>query len=155
MRKTNDKLLNKNKRLQVKLDTIDKENNSTINDLRDKLHKAEEDLRSNERESRFEAALAAEIDNLRASSHTASNGTHKHSQALVLIGMDQNMQSRTLFDEGKESIDRNSAYVVEMYDYVCELKSSIAEERQMYKDLLAEHEDLLALLGQAGLDGIQ
>jgi hypothetical protein len=42
-----------------------------------------------------------------------------------------------------------------MYDYVCELKSSIVEERTLYKELLAEHEDLLALLGQAGLDGIQ
>jgi hypothetical protein len=52
-------------------------------------------------------------------------------------------------------MDHNSAYVIEMYDYVCELKSSIVEERTLYKELLAEHEDLLALLGQAGLDGIQ
>jgi hypothetical protein len=40
-----------------------------------------------------------------------------------------------------------------MYDYVVELKRSIEEERQMYKELVNEHEDLLALLGQAGLDG--
>ena len=59
-------------------------------------------------------------------------------------------------DESKESatMDRNSAYIIEMYDYVVELKNSITEERQMYKELLEEHEDLLALLGQAGLEGI-
>jgi chromosome segregation ATPase len=151
LRKKNEKLLDRNKVLQVKVETIDKENKSTISDLRNKLQIAQEELRSHERESRFEAVLAAEINNLRASSHTASISTH--SQALVLL--DQNMQSRTWLDEGKESIDRNSAYVIEMYDYVCELKSSIVEERQMYKDLLAEHEDLLALLGQAGIEGIQ
>ena len=150
LRKKNEKLLDKNKVLQVKVETIDKENMSTISDLRDKLQIVQEELRAHERESRFEAALAAEIDHLRSSSHTASISTH---QALVLL--DQNMQSRTWLDEGKESIDRNSAYVIEMYDYVCELKSSIVEERQMYKDLLAEHEDLLALLGQAGIEGIQ
>ena len=150
LRKKNEKLLDKNKVLQVKVETIDKENKSTISDLRDKLQIVQEELRAHERESRFEAALAAEIDHLRSSSHTASISTH---QALVLL--DQNMQSRTWLDEGKESIDRNSAYVIEMYDYVCELKSSIVEERQMYKDLLAEHEDLLALLGQAGIEGIQ
>jgi chromosome segregation ATPase len=155
LRRTNDKLLNKNKLLQIKLDSISKENKSTINDLRDKLHKAQDDLRSQERESRFEAALAAEINNLRSTSHATFNDTPKRSQALVLQGMDQNTPSRTLFDEEKKSIDLNSAYVIEMYDYVCELKNSITEERQMYKDLLAEHEDLLALLGQTGLYGIQ
>ncbi len=147
MRTRYDKLLTKNQILEVKWDAIDKENKSTIKDLRDRLNKAEEDLRSHERESRFEAALAAELDNVRASSRTASNGTPGHSQALVLKGMDQNMQCKYT--------EHNSAYVIEMYDYVCELKSSIVEERTLYKELLAEHEDLLALLGQAGLDGIQ
>ena len=147
MRTRYDKLLTKNQMLEVKWDAIDKENKSTIKDLRDRLNKAEEDLRSHERESRFEAALAAELDNVRASSRTASNGTPGHSQALVLKGMDQNMQCKYM--------EHNSAYVIEMYDYVCELKSSIVEERTLYKELLAEHEDLLALLGQAGLDGIQ
>ncbi|KAL3822778.1 hypothetical protein ACHAXA_005943 [Cyclostephanos tholiformis] len=153
LRRTNDELLNKNNVLQNKLDSIGKEKQSTIKDLTEKLNKAQEDLRSHERESRFEAALAAEINNLRASCHTASNGNPKHSQALVLQGRDQNMPSCALFDDEKKSIDLNSAYVIEMYDYVCELKNSITEERQMYKDLLAEHEDLLALLGQTGLMG--
>ena len=154
-RMTNDELVNENKLLKAKLDTSDKENESTISDLRTKLRKAEERLRSEDRESRFEAAIAAEIANLRANTHTASNGNQKHAQALVLRGIDQNMQPSALFEDGKESVDRTSAYIIEMYDYVCELKNSIAEERQMYKDLLSEHEDLLALLGQVGLDGTQ
>jgi len=155
MRITNDDLANINKLLQANLDTTDKENKSTINDLTIKLQKAEERLRSDERESRFEAAIASEIANLRANTHASSNGNQKQSHALVLRGIDQNMRPGALFDEGKESIDRNSAYIIEMYDYVVELKNSITEERQMYKDLLAEHEDLLALLGQAGLEGMQ
>jgi len=149
-----DDLTNKNKHLQASLDASDKENKSTINDLTVKLQKAEEHLRSKERESRFEAAIASEIANLRANTQTSSNGNQKQAQALVLRGIDQNMRPSALFDESKE-IDRNSAYIIEMYDYVVELKNSITEERQMYKDLLAEHEDLLALLGQAGLDGMQ
>ena len=155
IRAINEKLTNKNTRLQVKLDTMDKEFKSTTNDLNAKLRKTEERLRSKEREGRFEAALASEIANLRASTtRSDSNGYHKHSQALVLI--EQNMQhGTTLSDEEKKSIDRNSAYIIEMYDYVCELKSSITEEREMYKELLAEHEELLALLGQTGLDRIQ
>ncbi|KAL3766667.1 hypothetical protein ACHAWU_003423 [Discostella pseudostelligera] len=154
MRLTNDKLTNKNLLLRVKLDTIEKEFKSTTDDLNSKLRKAEKRLRSKERESRFEAALVAEISNLRASARTDSHGNHKHSQALVLI--EQNMQSGIILsDEEKKSIDRNSAYIIEMYDYVCELKSSITEEREMYKELLAEHEELLALLGQTGLNRIQ
>jgi hypothetical protein len=155
MRVINEKLTNKNMRLQVKLDTMDKEFKSTTNDLNAKLRKTEERLRSMERDGRFEAALASEIANLRANTtRSDSNGYHKHSQALVLI--EKNMQhGTTLSDEEKKSIDRNSAYIIEMYDYVCELKSSITEEREMYKELLAEHEELLALLGQTGLDRIQ
>jgi len=154
MRVTNDELVSNNKLIQAKLDGTCKDNKRTINDLKSKLEKAEERLRSEDRECRFEAAIASEIANLRANTHTLS-GTQNHSQALVLRGIDQNMQHSAVLDEGKVLTDGNSTYIIEMYDYVCELKSSIAEERQMYKDLLAEHEDLLALLGQAGLDGMQ
>jgi len=154
MRATNEDLANKNELLLTNLDTIDKENKSTMEDLSNKLQKAEERLRSKDRESRFEAAIASEIANLRANTAASSNGNQKQSQALVLRGIDQNMRPSTLFEEGKDSIDRNSAYIIEMYDYVVELNNSIKEERQMYKDLLAEHEDLLALLGQTGLEGI-
>ena len=155
MRMENVELGNKNKLLRSQIDTSDKENKSTFDELKTKLDKAEEQLRSEERVHRFEAAMASEIANLRASTNTSSNGSQKNSEAVVLQGIDQNMQPGALSDEGKESIDQNSTYIIEMYDYVVELKHSIEEERQMYKDLLAEHEDLLALLGQAGLDGMQ
>jgi len=155
MRMTNDELAKKNKLLQANLDTSDKENKFTIDNLTNKLLKAEEGLRSKERESRFEAAIASEIANLRANTPASFNGNQNQSHALVLRGIDQNMRPSALFDEGKDSIDRNSAYIIEMYDYVVELKNSITEERQMYKELLAEHEDLLALLGQTGFEGMQ
>ncbi len=147
----NEKLSKKDMVLQVKLEEKDKEYKTTINDLSAKLLKAEERLRSTERECRFEAALALEIANLRMNTRSDSYCNHKHSQALVLV--EQNIQHGTgLSDEEKKTIDRNSAYIIELYDYVCELKSSITEEREMYKDLLAEHEDLLALLGQTGFE---
>eukprot|EP00957_Ditylum_brightwellii_P045558 3454563-Ditylum_brightwellii.AAC.1 len=42
--------------------------------------------------------------------------------------------------------------VEDLYDHVFELKSEIREERMIYRDLLAEHEDLLALLAQQDLE---
>merc|ERR1712086_488168 len=87
LRMTNDDLTNKNKFLQANLDTADKENKSIINDLTTKLQKTEKRLRSEERESRFEAAIASEIANLRANIPAPSNGNQKHSHALVLRGI--------------------------------------------------------------------
>ena len=153
MRMTNDEIERENKALQDKLDAANKENKSTINDLQVKLAQAEERLRSEEREVRFERAMTSEIANLRRETSNGNSSNPRQSQALILRGIDLNMQPH---DESKESatMDRNSAYIIEMYDYVVELKNSITEERQMYKELLEEHEDLLALLGQAGLEGI-
>ena len=132
--------------LQSKIDTSSDSSTSLVADLRDKLRRTEERLRSVEREGRFEAAMASEIANLRAGTQPSSNGSDKKS--LVLRGLDQNISV-----DGNGSTAPNSAYIIEMYDYVVELKQSIEEERQMYKELVTEHEDLLALLGQAGLDG--
>mmetsp|Transcript_11418 Transcript_11418/g.17178 ORF Transcript_11418/g.17178 Transcript_11418/m.17178 type:complete len:200 (+) Transcript_11418:230-829(+) len=132
--------------LQSKIDASSDSSTSLVADLRDKLRRTEERLRSVEREGRFEAAMASEIANLRAGTQPSSNGSDKKS--LVLRGLDQNISV-----DGNGSTAPNSAYIIEMYDYVVELKQSIEEERQMYKELVTEHEDLLALLGQAGLDG--
>ena len=132
--------------LHSKIDASSDSSTSLVADLRDKLRRTEERLRSVEREGRFEAAMASEIANLRAGTQPSSNGSDKKS--LVLRGLDQNISV-----DGNGSTAPNSAYIIEMYDYVVELKQSIEEERQMYKELVTEHEDLLALLGQAGLDG--
>ena len=91
-------------------------------------------FRSEEREIRFNSAIASEIANLKASTGTAP--TQKYSQRLVLQGIDLNTQSSTSFDDEKEY----SSYVVEMYDYVVELESLITEEHQLYKYLLVEHD---------------
>ena len=147
----NDDLKNDIKLLQSKISKSTDNSNSLVDELREKLRKAEEQLRSVERESRFEAALASEISNLRAgATRPSSNGNKKNS--LVLRGLSQ-QRSFDSAEEGNGSTAHNAAYIIEMYDYVVELKQSIEEERQMYKDLVVEHEDLLALLGQAGLDG--
>ena len=134
------------KLLQSKIDTSSDSSTSLVADLTDKLRRTEERLRSVERKDRFEAAMASEIENLRAGTRPSSNGSDKKS--VVLKGLDQNISCG-----GSGSSAPNSAYIIEMYDYVVELKHSIEEERHMYKELVTEHEDLLALLGQAGLDG--
>lgn len=153
MRMANKDLQEQNKSLQLKIDESDKENNALIHNLKDKLHRAESRLRSEERASRFDVALASEIANLRAGG-TSLNASQGQSQALVLQEMNKKTDPKlSHFEEGKDSMDHNSIYIIEMYDYVVELKNSINEERHMYRELLAEHEDLLALLGQAGLDG--
>jgi predicted nucleic acid-binding Zn-ribbon protein len=140
-RNENDELKHDIKLLQNKIDKSTCNSNSLVVDLREKLRTTEEKLRSAEREGRFEAALASEIANLRTGSRSSSNGSNKKSRSFDSA------------DEGKGFTAPNAAYIIEMYDYVVELKHSIEEERQMYKELVSEHEDLLALLGQTGLDG--
>ena len=39
-----------------------------------------------------------------------------------------------------------------MYDFVVELQKAIKDERRMYRELLSEHEDLLALVAQQDLE---
>ena len=154
LQKTCEELKTENNLLRANLETTDKENKSTIDNLETKLDKAEKRLRLEERMTRFDAALASEITNLRANIPASSKGNQKQSHALILRGIDQNMRPDAM-PEGKEAVDCNSAYIVNMYDYVMDLKKSVAEERQLYRDLLVEHEDLLALLGQVGLEGEQ
>mmetsp|Transcript_21120 Transcript_21120/g.30237 ORF Transcript_21120/g.30237 Transcript_21120/m.30237 type:complete len:200 (+) Transcript_21120:322-921(+) len=141
----NDELREEIRSLQSEIAASTDRSTSLVSDLRDKLNRTEERLRSVEREGRFEDAMAAEIANLRAGAQTTSNGSEKKS--FVLRGLDQNVCA-----DGNGSTAHNSAYIIEMYDYVVELKQSIEEERHMYKELVTEHEDLLALLGQTGLD---
>lgn len=154
LQKTCEELKTENNLLRANLETADKENKATIDNLETKLDKAEKRLRSEERMTRFDAALASEISNLRVNIPASSKGNQKQSHALILRGIDQNMRPDAML-EGKEAADCNSAYIVDMYEYVMELKNSVAEERQLYRDLLVEHEDLLAVLGQLGLEGEQ
>ena len=142
----NEELRYDNNLLQSKVETSSNSSSRLVADLREKLKKTEEQLRSVEREGRFEAAMASEIAKLRAGTQTSSNGSNK--KPFILRGIDQNVGV-----DGNGSSSPNPAYIIEMYDYVVELKRSIEEERQMYKELVTEHEDLLALLGQAGLEG--
>ena len=88
------------------LEKNDEKNKSAINDLRDTFNKARVIFRSEEREIRFNSAIASEIANLKASTGTAP--TQKYSQRLVLQGIDLNTQSSTSFDDDKEY----SSYVV-------------------------------------------
>lgn len=118
-----------NQELNEKFYEAESESQTLINSLRQSLQATEARLRAEERENRFEAALASEIALLR---HGDPSPTENKSPSMVL-------------QSGKDLIDHN---VIAMYDYVVELKSSYEEERRNYKILLAENEELLALFGQ-------
>lgn len=124
-----------NQELNAKFCNAEQENQTLLNSLRQKIQVAEARLRAQEREHRFEAALASEIALLR----------HEDTSHF------KNTSPETTLKSGRESIDQN---IIAMYDYVVELKASYEEERHYYKILLAENEELLTLLGQIDKDDI-
>ncbi|KAL7472092.1 hypothetical protein ACHAXS_012418 [Conticribra weissflogii] len=147
-------LQDENKTLVGKIEESEKQHKAALRELQEKLKKAEERLRSEEKVIRFEKALSSEIANLRSGSTHARDAKQGHSQLFDGQDFDKKFDPKSLYSgEFKESVDSNSIYIIEMYDYITDLKHSIAEERQLYKDLLVEHENLLAILGQTAASG--
>ncbi len=124
------KLRKTNQELELQL--VNKENESKSKDakLEEKCRLAEAKIIELERQERKEAALAAEVARLRDE------------------GKDYSNQNGGTNSESKES----SLAADEMHDVMLELKQTVREERQVYQDLLSEHEDLLALLAQQDLE---
>ena len=124
------KLQSTNKELESKLVKSENESKSINSKLEEKCRLSEAKIIDLERQERKDAALAAEVARLREETKESS---------------DYNARSNS---ESKES----SIGVDEMHDIVLELKQTVREERQLYQDLLSEHEDLLALLAQQDLE---
>lgn len=124
------KLQSTNKELESKLVKSEQESKSINAKLEEKCRLAEAKIIDLERQERKDAALAAEVARLREEAKESA---------------DYNATSNS---ESKES----SVGVDEMHDIVLELKQTVRDERQVYQDLLSEHEDLLALLAQQDLE---
>lgn len=119
-----------NEELKGQMTDASLESQSIVRNLKDKLHKTEAQLRSEERENRFEAALASEIARLR-------NGVSSQSKNSLSPGM--------ILSPEKESISEN---VLAMHEYVVELRALLDQERELHQSTIEERDEALALLGQ-------
>uniref|UniRef100_A0A7S4S2U0 Uncharacterized protein n=1 Tax=Ditylum brightwellii TaxID=49249 RepID=A0A7S4S2U0_9STRA len=132
-----------NQELKKKLKKSGADSQISQEELLQKCRDLEAKVREVEREGHYEAAVAAEISRLRSESAAAAKSN---------FGQPENDDQPALNgDEKNEAFDNNMT-VEDLYDHVFELKSEIREERMIYRDLLAEHEDLLALLAQQDLE---
>lgn len=126
------KLQKMNEELQAQLTHAENEAKTTNITLEEKCRLADAKIRELERQERKEASLAAEIARMR-------------DETLV--------KKSSNSDDGGASESKDAAVGADdMHDFVLELKEAVKEERKMYHDLLAEHEDLLALLAQQDLE---
>lgn len=126
------KLETMNEELKSQLKQATSQAQSTNSKLEEKCRLFEAKIIDLERQERKEAALAAELAKLRGETSALVNHSNNGN------GADS---------ESKEAIGAE-----DLHDFVLELKEVVKEERQMYQDLLAEHEDLLALLAQQDIE---
>ena len=108
---------------------------TNIATLEEKCRAAEARIREIERAEHKEAAMAAEISKLREENSKIS------SKIAVEATTDEadDFNSRSERKGGEEMVP---------IDCIKELRAEIGQEREMYSELLGEHEDLLALLAQ-------
>lgn len=123
-------LSEENASLRDRLEFSKNETRSTIERLTEDCRAAKLRVSQLEREGRFEAEVRAEVARLQASESRESD-----SHSIVVRG------------NTRESREDTSA-VPELYDVIQKQKQAVQEERSMYYGLLAEHDDLLALLAQ-------
>jgi hypothetical protein len=117
------------------------ESKAAIDDLSEKYRKAQAKAHKLGRDLQFDADVNAEAARLRSPQTFDS-----HDVANWLVGRDSTDH------EEKKDISGHSMSPSDAFDYIQQQKVAIQEERQMYQELLAEHDDLLALLAQQDLE---
>jgi hypothetical protein len=123
-------LSEENASLRDQLELTKKDARSTIERLTEECRAAKLRASQLDREGRFEAEVRAEVARLQASGS-------RESDRLSIVVRDNSREDR------EDSLD-----VPELYDVIQKQKQEVQEERSMYYELLAEHDDLLALLAQ-------
>jgi hypothetical protein len=123
-------LSEENASLRDQLESTKKDARSTIERLTEDCRAAKLRASQLEREGRFEAEVRAEVARLQAS---GSRESDRHN----IVVRENPLEDR------EDSLD-----VPELYDVIEKQKQEVREERSMYYELLAEHDDLLALLAQ-------
>jgi len=122
--------------LETKLNESMSSSKANISKLDDKCKTAEAKIRRLESAERKEAALAAEIAKIREENEGLKQGK---------------INSTASFDDGAVSNAEAKGQDIDatdQLDLIRDLQSEMNQEREIYQELLCEHEDLLALLAQ-------
>ena len=123
------KLGKANEELKSQVKQAKNEAKTSKSKLEEKCRLAEAKILELETQERKEAALAAELARVR-----------NETSALGILSY------------GGSKSESKEMKADDLHDFVLELKEVVKEEREMYQDLLIEHEDLLALLAQQDLE---
>uniref|UniRef100_A0A7S0GLK1 Uncharacterized protein n=1 Tax=Proboscia inermis TaxID=420281 RepID=A0A7S0GLK1_9STRA len=119
------------------------ESKSSNEKLTERCRHAEVLSRKATRGGNFESDVAEEVARLRCDALNASQANgHSNYSFRISSNMNGGMNTSDLMGMSAE----------ELYDMVSQLRESVKEERDLYHELLAEHEDLLALLAQQDLE---
>jgi len=130
------KLEVENAELKVDIENLRSTTEQRILDLTEQCRRAQASAMKLEGEARFGSEVSTEVKKL----HSLQN-TYKP-ENWVLVN-----------DENAEPLTKTKdSSAMEAYDYIIEQKIAIQEERNMYQELLVEHDSLLALLAQQDLE---
>jgi len=130
------KLEAENTELKVNIESLRSTTDRRISDLTEQCRRAQASAMKLEGEARFGLEVSAEVKKIHSSQNTDKV------ESWILVN-----------EENTESLKKTKdASAMEAYDYIIEQKIAIQEEREMYQELLVEHDTLLALLAQQDLE---
>jgi hypothetical protein len=130
------KIKQENTNLKSKLEDSTTKAKSQIDAMTEECRKAQAKAHKLEREGTFTAAVKSEVVRLRMSpGRSTQDKRDAGHEDWMLVSNDPGTDQTSLVGAGA-------------YDYIQKQKEAILEERQMYVELLTEHDDLLALLAQ-------
>jgi chromosome segregation ATPase len=118
--------------------------NSKIKKLTEECRDAKMRASQLEREGRYEAQVRAEFARLQAADSVRDSPS-------VVLGENPAESSDDEAENRSTKAKQSYAQTSQLYDEIQQQKEAIEEERNMYFELLAEHDDLLALLAQHDL----
>jgi DNA repair exonuclease SbcCD ATPase subunit len=130
-------LIKENSTMKMKIEKEAAKAKAFIDKLTEECGKAQSKLHKAQRDGRFDAAVKSEASRLRMS---------------PMVSTPERRDDVLLLKAAPESSDtsKNAA----AFDLIQKHKEEIQEERRMYMEFLAEHDDLLALLAQQDLERI-
>eukprot|EP00547_Thalassionema_nitzschioides_P014136 CAMPEP_0194247660 /NCGR_PEP_ID=MMETSP0158-20130606/16923_1 /TAXON_ID=33649 /ORGANISM="Thalassionema nitzschioides, Strain L26-B" /LENGTH=2479 /DNA_ID=CAMNT_0038983787 /DNA_START=105 /DNA_END=7541 /DNA_ORIENTATION=- len=128
----------KNAELQNKIENDKSSTDKRIAELTEQCRRAQAVAMKIKGKERFDSEVKVEVRKIEAMHHKVA-------------GKDENWV--IVNDENVETDSKvGTMSASEAYDYIAKQKTAIDEERKIYKELLVEHDDLLALLAQQDLE---
>lgn len=139
------KMRDENAFLKDKLEHASAKAKSEISVLTEECRHAQAKAHTLERDSQFDVAVRNELEKLRRSPDKRSTGVDD----WMMVGKSSSEGREDIVGENRDEAPMISA---EAYDFIRKQKEEMQEERKMYMEFLAEHDDLLALLAQHDLE---